>query len=513
MATRKWFNDQVKDLLQEKNLSIKMVCDQTGFNYNRLLRLMKGEMRFTQEDLGVFLSCPSFDGEDVACIHKWASQLNLNQEERVSVKEVEALLIHMYETVIEKAVLKEHLLGGLESPLSLLSNQVSDQLYKSYTSVLKDTFLSGSAEFEIVLYLPPIPVLIHEIYHTIRALKACLDKRISLNITCLIERKGPSGDREAWNRYHEAIQYIKMATLTDDVTMKAIEPIQEDIQYGIYFRDRFIVIDQDDFQVTVLHQDGMTGLKQDRLDLIPLVETQKLNRGTDEFFVRAKSQLAYRGRHYSIMNNLNPGFVGDHYLRVSPKDYPSMAAYVHAFNQALENNPSGSNYFICESGIEILLVEGIMPDYSVGFSPLNELERVAIVLDTLLKMKKGCKLRLLPKGIKMSYPEIGIIQYYEVHKIHERILLKSHKKSNELTQKHIQSARDHNVEFIIKESRAVEAFDLYCRSVLLHITLSEADSFKTIQEMVLKHYGASPDPAIQELLVVIKHLTYKNEQP
>lgn len=523
MSVVKWFNTYLKECLNKKSVSIKMLCDETKLNYTKVLKIVKGDCKCSLEELDEMLKSKFFTEDEKKYIKESFQYTNISPEEKNDILEIENILKNLYETVIERATFDKNLLEakGQVNMMSKLSTQVNDQLYKSYTATLKDIFLDGSGVFGIILYLPAVPALINEIYHTIKALKACLDKRVVLDITCVID--GFSKPTESYfNQYSHFLKYIKLATLSEQITMKVMEPNELGVCYGMYFKDRTVLINDMNFEVTVLHTDMLSKFDNIKLEKNPLVTTNFSKSNLTEYIQLLLDKKEGESNHYSVMNTLNPSFLGREFIdksKCSCKREHKEMFEVYYKNEMNKVNSKGFKKinFICESGLELLLAEGVMPDYASIASPIDDVSRLALVFDTLERMRHGCNIRLLPKETKKNYPHIGIIQYFEIHKVDDAIILKGHKKSNgyvqstpidsndyvQLTSTH---SNDRNYEFVINDKNSILAFELFCEKVMNYLSLDSIASFNIIKSIAVNNYAKHKCPEISKLVKSISEL-------
>lgn len=479
-----------------------MLCDEVDLNYNRILKVIKGETVFLPCDLKALLKSKYFTKDEMARIKKAYEYTNLEGEGKQKIVDINNVLKGLFAAVTEEASLKENLLEarGQESPISKLALKISDQLYKSYTTVLKKVFQEGSGEFEIVLYLPDFPVLIHEIHHTLKALKACLDKRIQIKIDFLVE--GHFIDGSTLNhKYNYYFKYINLITLSEDISLRFLKNSKTDLEYGLYFKDRTVLIDKNNLDITILHKNMMGHLEAlDFMDSF-IIETNfsKAKTFSDTFHKEKQNSF----KHYRISNNLDPLFIGDKFIN-SCKEMTNFMPDDVADNFDLKE----SVFFISESGIEMLLSEGMLADGLVTSSPIDEVLRLALVYDTLDKMNQGYKIRLLPKKSQALYPHINIVQYFEIHKNKEELIFKSRKKSGNYFNGDQNPLKDKPHEIIINDKAVLTAFDLFCQKALHYVSVEEGETFESIKNIMKRQYASHPCDDIQKMITSIDALKF-----
>lgn len=502
MTSVLWLNGYIKECLNQKNVSIKMLCDEVGLNYNRILKAIKGETVFLPCDLKALLKSKYFTTDEMTKLKNAYEYTNLEGEGKRKIVDINNVLKGLYAAVTEEASLKENLLEakGQESLISKLALNISDQLYKSYTKVLKKVFQEGTGKFEIVLYLPDFPALIHEIHHTLKALKACLDKRIRIKIDFLVEGNFYGGSTLN-HKYSYYFKYINLITLSEDIALKFLKSSNTNLEYGLYFNDRTVLIDKNNLDITILHKNMMTDLETlDYMDSF-VIETNfsKVKTLKDTVYLKKRNPF----KHYRISNNLDPLFIGNKFMDAC-RDKINFVLDDVADNFDLKE----SVFFVSESGIELLLSEGMLADGLVMSSPIDDRLRLALVYDTLDKMNQGYKIRLLPKKSQTLYPHINIVQYFEIHKNEEELIFKNRKKSDAYFNDDNNPLNDKPHEIIINDTSVLAAFDLFCQKALHFVSVEEHETFESIKKIIRRQYANHPCDAIQSMMASIDALNF-----
>lgn len=120
--------------------------------------------------------------------------------------------------------------------------EVNDQIYKGYTYALKEAFLKGQSTFEFIIFLPDMPSIIHEVFHTVKAMMACLDKRVQWQIKCILLKPSEEAGKETAQMVSLS-KYIKLAALSQCIEILLLDHEEKKkVKYGVYFHNRSLFL-------------------------------------------------------------------------------------------------------------------------------------------------------------------------------------------------------------------------------------------------------------------------------
>ena len=156
--------------------------------------------------------------------------------------------------------------------------------------------------------------------------------------------------------------------------------------------------------------------------------------------------------------------------------------------------------YICETGLEQVLKTGIVVDYSISAYVLNDLERLSLIYDGLVKVSLGYDLRLFPKNIKFKYPFLDIINFFELHQKNNQWILARSIPANEYLNRKGIADSDFMYGIVVKEPYLVESFELFCKHILNYCTMGTINSVNRIKSLVGKYYGNHKDHHVKEIV-------------
>ena len=507
MTEIKWFYQELKDLIDSKKISIKEFSIKCDFNYLKFLKVIKGEVLLKAECFQSILAQECFSETEKKRLTRAYKYRNIEAEKREQVHEIERVLNCLYETVIEKAT-SDHRHSetkGQESKELKMALQVNDHIYKSYTNALKKAFMDGDSSFEMIMFLHEMPAMIQEIFHTLKALMSCLDKRVKWHVDCMVLKTEACEKSKSSHMVHLS-KYIKLATLSKNIQVHVIENSEKTkVNYGVYFQDRTLFLNAKGEDMILEYRDHRHQFKETNYKCNELFKTYYDGPSFNNYLKTLMNSPGYLNKsHYGVRSYLSAVSIGPHFKANFGHDFFNkpvelLQEYEKKEEKIIQDKKIDRVQFICESGIENLLKDGLIPDYPSG-SPLNIPSRLALIYDALEKNKKGYYLRLLPKGIKKRYSFLSVINFFEMHqKSHQWILARSKPPRECLTNRYTHS-KDIMYAVVVEDSHLVGSFELFCKHILWDQTLNPEKSLDKIKTLVRKCYGQEKDKKILDLV-------------
>ena len=520
MSKIKWFHQELKELLDSKNITAKSFCQENELNYMKILKVIKGECLLKESCFNRIINARVFTQEEIENLKKSFRYVHLNIEERQKIIGVENIFCSLYDTITEKRYSTKGQLERKEAQVyDTISLQINDHIYKSYTSALKEAFIKGKSSFKIILFLPEIPGLIHEIYHTIGALMSCLDKRVTWHIECMLPvEKGREHCKET--QMINLSKYIKLSTLSPNISIRTLETCEKSkVKYGVYFQDRTLFFNKKGQDLILEYRDHQALFASLNCRADDLFKTYYDGTSFNNYLSNLMGERTYiNSHHYGIRSYISAVSIGDTFKKTYGRDFENkpvdlLDLYHKREAEALANKKIKMIQFICESGIESLLREGYLIDYSPYGDPLDGPSRLALIYDTLVKTSKGYRLRLLPRGVDKDYPFMRLIQFYEMHQKSNQWILARSKPPKENFNKEKPFKNDIMYAIVVEDSNLVESFELFCKHFIGHKTLSTQASVDRIKSLVMHFYRDDPDLEIQSLLrkIIGFEVTYKKK--
>ena len=512
MTEIKWFNQELKDLIDSKKISIKDVSLKCDLNYLKFLKVIKGEVLLEAGDFECILNQDYFSKGEKEKLKRAFKYRNLEAKKREQIQEIERVLNSLYETVIEKAT-SDHRYSetkGKESKELKMALQVNDHIYKSYTNALKKAFMDGESSFEMILFLPEMQAMIQEIFHTLKALMSCLDKRVKWHVDCMVLKTEACEKSKSSHMIHLS-KYIKLATLSKNIQVHVLEKSEKiKVNYGVYFQDRTLFLNSNGEDLILEYRDHRHNFKETNYKFNELFKTYYDGASFNTYLKELINSEGYLNKsHYGVRSYLSAVSIGKQFKENYGHDFLNkpvelLQAYEKREEKIIQDKNVDMVQFICESGIESLLKDGLIPDYPSG-KPLNIPSRLALICDALEKNKKGYYLRLLPKGIKEKYSFLGVINFFEMHqKSHQWILARS-KPPKEALMSKTPLNKDVMYAVVVEDPHLVGSFELFCKHILWDQTLNPDKSLEKIKALVIKYYGHESDPKILTLVNEIKN--------
>ena len=519
MSEVKWFHMKLKELLVNNQMTIKELCDKSDMNYMSTLKVMKGERVLKKVCFNKILDSGCFSQDEVDQLKRSYQYVNISKDDRDKIESVICILKNIYETVVEKSTydrINQKLLGSYNYMINMC-NKISDHIYKSYTNALKAVYANEKGRFDLILFLPDMPVLNNEVFHTLEAMISCLDKRVEWKFKCMVLRSKEEVDSKS---FHMAslCKYIKLATLSKNIEINILEQEEKSkINYGVYFNDRTLFLNKqgNDFILEYKdHRNRFNSLNYKFNDLFKVFYNRE---GFNAYLKNLIESDDYiKNNHYGIRSYLSAVSMGRTFLKnntdIFKSDYKLFQDYSHETlklylkkeKSIFENKDSVMSQCVCESGIENLLKDGIVPDYSLMGEVLDHKERLSLIYDALKKIKLGYELRLLPLDIKDKHPYLGVINFFELHQKNKQWMLARSKPSNECLKKDGFKNSDLMYGIVIEDPSLVESFELFCKHVIPYKSMDSKASVNKIQSLVSKYYDHDTDEAVKALTQKIK---------
>lgn len=512
MTEIKWFNQELKDLIDLKKISIKELSLKCDLNYLKFLKVIKGEVLLNAECFKRILNEECFCETEKAKLIRAFKYRNLEPNKREQIHEIERVLNCLYETIIEKAT-GDHRYSetkGQESKELKMALQVNDHIYKSYTNALKEAFMDGESSFEMIIFLPEMPAMIQEIFHTLKALMSCLDKRVKWHVDCMVLKTEACENSKSSHMVHLS-KYIKLTTLSKNIQVHVLENSEKiKVNYGIYFQDRTLFLNSKGEGMILEYRDHRHNFKKTNYKCNELFKTYYDGPSFNNYLKTLMNSQGYLNKsHYSVRSYLSAVSIGQHFKENYGHDFLNkpvelLLEYEKKEEKIIQEKKVDRVQFICESGIENLLKDGIIPDYPSG-KPLNIPSRLALICDALEKNKNGYNLRLFPKGIKEKYSFLGVINFFEMHqKSHQWILARSKPPKEALTRK-TSLNKDVMYAVVVEDPHLVGSFELFCKHILWDQSLNPEKSLDKIKALVIKYYGHESDHKTLSLVNKIKN--------
>jgi hypothetical protein len=520
MSEVKWFYMNLKELLVKNGLTIKTLCEKSDLNYMSTLKVIKGERLLKEECFNKIINSACFSKEECHQLKRSFEHKNISKNDREKVESIVYILKSIYETVVEKSVYENinNEVLGCQNYLSDMCGQINDHIYKSYTNVLKEVFLKEKASFEFILFLPDMPTLIHEVFHTLKALISCLDHRVDWKVNCMILRAKEDEDSMPLQMVTLS-KYLKLGLLSKNIEINVLENAEkEKVKYGIYFKERTMFLNKAGNDFIVEYKDHRNKFNHLNFHANDLFKSFYNREGFNTYLKSIMENEGYvRDNHYGIRSYLSAVSMGETFIKnnnlmiddnktgIPEGDcHGTLKLYLDREKHIFANKNVLMTQCICESGIEGLLRDGIVPDYSLMGQVLNDRSRLALIYDALEKIKLGYELRLLPIGTKHKYPYLALINFFEIHQKNKQWMFARSKPPNECLNTKSYKNNDLMYGIVIEDPNLVASFELFCKHVMTYKTLDSKTSVQRIKAMVLKYYENHKDTTVQDLIKQIK---------
>lgn len=507
MSDIKWFHTQLKEAVDNNKLTIKGFCEEVDLNYLKILKVIRGQALLEQEDLNRIKKSNCFSEEEIRGLDEAFEYTQISQAERQQIESIIRVLKSIYETVIEKNSFGHGLYENVHT--SNLKNrmalEINDQIYKGYTYALKEAFLKGKSSFEFILFLPEMPEIINEVFHTVKAMMACLDKRVDWHIKCILLKPGEKESKET-DQMVSLSKYIKLAALSKCVEIFLLDTKEKNkIKYGVYFENRTLFLNQVSQGFILEYKDkreNFSHLKYEKNNVFEMYYDRSAFNSYVKETVESNGFLKYN--QYSIRSYLSVVSTGDTFKENQTKHddlaFAPIEIYLEKEKEILQSKKISMVQYICESGVEQVLKTGIVPDYSISSYTLNDLERLSLVYDGLVKVSLGYDLRLLPKNIKVEYPFLDIINFFELHKKNNQWILARSIPANEYLNRKGVADSDFMYGIVVKEPYLVKSFELFCKHIVNYCSMDTISSVNRIKSLVVKHYGRHTEENVKKLV-------------
>ena len=511
MSKIKWFHQVLKELLESKNITIKSFCQENNLNYMKILKVIKGDCLLKESCFNGIIGSKLFTQKEVENLRKSFQYMHLKNEDRQKIIGVENIFCSLYDTITEhRDSTNGYLERKEERVYDKISLQINDHIYKSYTGALKKAFIEGGSSFKIILFLPKIPGLIHEIYHTIKALMSCLDKRVTWRIECMLLMETGQKDCKETHMINLS-KYIKLSTLSPNIRIRTLETGEKSkVKYGVYFQDRTLFFNNKGQDLILEYRDHQAVFASLMSRADDLFKTYYDGASFNTYLSNLMGERTYiNSHHYGIRSYVSAISIGDTFKKTYSHDFKNkpvdhLDIYHKREAEALANKKIKMVQFICESGIESLLREGNLIDYSPCRELINGLSRLALIYDTLVETSKGYRLRLLQREFCKEYPFMRLIQFYEMHKKSNQWILARSKAPKGNFKKDNPFKNDIMYAIVVEDSSLVESFELFCKHFIGHKTLTTQASIDRIKKLAMSFYKDDPDLEIQSLLKKIE---------
>lgn len=507
MTDIKWFHTQLKEAIDNNKMTIKGFCEKLDLNYLKILKVIRGQAFLEMEDLDRINHSKCFSNEELNGLNEAFKYTQISQAERQQIESIIRVLKSIYETVIEKnsfghGLYENENISKVKNKMAL---EINDQIYKGYTYALKEAFLKGKSSFEFILFLPEMPEIINEVFHTVKAMMACLDKRVDWHIKCILLKPSEKECKEI-DQMVSLSKYIKLAALSKCVEIFLLDTAEKNkIKYGVYFENRTLFLNQVSEGFILEYKDkrdNFNNLKYEKNHVFEMYYDRSAFNSFVKETVESNGFLKYN--QYSVRSYLSVVSTGDTFKENQTKHddlaFAPIEIYLKKEKEILESKKIAMTQYICETGLEQVLKTGIVVDYSISAYVLNDLERLSLIYDGLVKVSLGYDLRLFPKNIKFKYPFLDIINFFELHQKNNQWILARSIPANEYLNRKGIADSDFMYGIVVKEPYLVESFELFCKHILNYCTMGTINSVNRIKSLVGKYYGNHKDHHVKEIV-------------
>jgi hypothetical protein len=305
-------------------------------------------------------------------------------------------------------------------------------------------------------------------------------------------------------------KYIKLATLSKNIEVNVLENTEKvKVNYGVYFKDRTLFLNSNGENLILEYRDHRQAFKDLKYNINDLFKTYYDGENFNRYLMELMNSKGYINKpHYGVRSYLSAVSIGRHFKSSYNYDFVEkpvqlLERYQEKEDKIMKEKKVEMVQYICESGIELLLKEGLIPDYSPYGEPLNPSSRLALICDALEKNKQGYSLRLLPIGTKDKYSFLGIINFFEMHQKNQQWILARSKPPKECLNKGRPLNKDVMYAVVVEDPHLVESFELFCKHVLMDQSMSPKKSIDRIKKLVSKYYGQNKDQNVKNLLMQI----------
>lgn len=534
----KWFNDYLKEFLEEKGISVVQFSKEAKLNYAAMLKIIKGEQNPSKKHMSKIFEHPSLNEEEVTYLKAIYKESLITVEDKHKVEFAEQTLNRIYETIVETSSL--HMLKHTEkdqkqlTKVSDVCQNINEQIFKTYNLAVRKSLVNPNYVFNMVIYLPPKEALIHEVYHTLSAINECNKDMVKLNVDILIDFYHPEMIKTL--AYMSNLpKYIQMVKLNDFVTVKCIEAeilkLSELFPYGIIFEDSRILLNEDATEYIVMVDDDVNYKlyndgKYRKMDAV-FFAAEDIN---DWLYDKVTSVNYLNYNDYTLRYSFNslslPGDVVKKRLKkslltlnlssFSGMDLKMTSRFKTRLDRTEEKIKSGTGlmtHFLCIKGIQEFLDDGILRDYAEVVGAFSEIERLHVVKQALERMRVGYNLQLLNQNDLRTRNFLRVIEYFEIYTDDKELMIIKHFDKNKLNlpEKTPINFNGRCIEYAvsIKDSLVTESFKIFYKRVLSRIALSTESSFSRLQDMANATFGGHKDLKITALLAEINQMDFK----
>lgn len=525
MTNLKWFYERFHEIVKSKKIPVKNFAEKAHVNYARLLKILKGSKLINEWELRAVLSHEVFTDEERQELLHLHRIFSVGVEERINVEYMERLLNSFYDTIVEKDAL------AFQSKENPVTQQVADvcqmidaEIMKSYYNKLKQCLLGRKDRvFRARFYLPSLEPVLHEVYHTLDAIKSCLNTQMSFEIVfyCSINQADLIGHLE---QVLQISKYIKLVTLDEQITLQCLteQPEAENgFSHFICFEDRKILLNDRATEGIVVLGEQEQAIKKSA-SLTNFAYTEQLEIKTlNDYLQNHKrmftgEEMIHQSLRYSFSSlSFSPDLYKKGLLErigvVAVKD-----EVLNGFFQRIENidqrirEHEDIKQFVCAKGVETFLHNGILNDYAGIIGTFTAEERLMIVYSTLQKMQQGFQFRLIRPESATVHPFLGVIRFFEFSLDNNELLVVRHIRQRDLkmAMHGDLNLEGKSIEYVlkIKDPFVIKAWRLFTDTMLQFIAESTQWSFNYLKSCANQYFRTDSSREVQSWLKKINSL-------
>lgn len=534
MTSLKWFHDFFREFLGQKQITIKEIANGIGMEYNHFLNIIHGD-DIKNDVINDIISLPIFDNDDKLMIQNLFKQHYLKNSERSKVIYIEKMLMSLYETLVEQHAIEPFTNShpSTTSRTSKIENVVhviNNEILKAYNNSIRESMTTGDkVKLEIHMHLPTVDKLLHGIYHYLKDLNQCLDKKINMHVFISIDYDECACESKLACLL-DFSKFIKFVTLSDFVTFKYVVKSNTKSKYFIVLPNTRLVINDKATQTAIYKGD-----QQDFLNKYIHTNSHNLAKKmtSEEYFNYLVDKGNLHSDIYSMTLSLNS-------LSVSPKLFnyrlnkikdkididfsEEEKILLKKYNERIyfkaanvEDSKTSKIHYVTKAGLLKFMDTCIINEFYEVVGELDQYEMISLIYKTLLISKYGYELRILDHDLEIKLPFINVLKYFDVHVDGDEVIItRSINTLKSSAPEGLINLKGQIVEYamVITDKAIVNTFKQFCKYALDRIAYPNNKSFDYLRKLANTYFGRSEIVEVKDILDKINHLdqevlTYK----